>query len=172
MIGVSFEGTDRLILNAIEAKIGEVGAGVLETINEQDQLTESYIVANELHGQVLNQRSGKLAGSIRALPATQEGTSIVGRVEGAGGPAWYGRGFEEDGFKPHDIVPVNGKALRFAAGGGDRWFSAFGGKDIVFAKKVHHPGSPPRPFMGPALEARTPEIVAAVELAIGEVLSK
>jgi hypothetical protein len=161
MIGVHFDSTDKLILNIIEAKIDEVGLAVKEELDEQDALTAGYIVANELHGQILKQRSGKLAGSVRMIPAAQEGSSVVGRVEAAGGPAWYGRLFEEGGTGPFDIVPKNAKALRFESGG-----------EVVFAKIVHHPGVPSKPFMGPALEARTPEIVAGIEEAIGAVLAK
>lgn len=171
MISFSFEGSDKLILEIVDAKADELYPAVSAAVDEQDTLTVSYIVENELHGQVLQQQSGKLAGSIREIPATQEGTSIVGKVEGAGGTAWYGRGYEEEGFAPHDIFPVNAKALRFSAPSG-RWFAGFGGQDIVYAKVVHHPGSPPRPFMAPALAARMPEIVAGIEAAIGEVLAK
>jgi hypothetical protein len=162
VIEVLFGGSDQAVIEAISAKIEEVTEAVATELDAQGALTVAYIVSEELHGQVLNQRSGKLAGSIRAIPAVVDGTSVVANVEGAGGPAWYGRLFEEGGTGPFEIVPKTAKALRFVAASGE----------VVFAKKVQHPGLPDRPFMDPAQAARTPEIVAGVERAIGEVLAK
>jgi HK97 gp10 family phage protein len=65
------------------------------------------------------------------------GTPPIGKVM-VGQP--YGK-YVEYGTAPHTIVPVRAKALRFAVGG-----------DIVFAKKVNHPGTKGKPFMEPALE--------------------
>lgn len=48
--------------------------------------------------------------------------------------------FVEQGTRPHVILPRNAKALRFVING-----------QVIFAKKVNHPGSRPYPFMGPAL---------------------
>lgn len=49
----------------------------------------------------------------------------------------------------HTIVPRKAKALRFVVG-----------SNTVFAMRVEHPGSqiPARPYLGPALEAKGPEI--------------
>jgi hypothetical protein len=124
---------------------------------------QGWIVSQELHGQVLKQRSGKLAGSIRMIPATVEGAGVVtGHVEGAGGPAWYGRIFEEGGTGPFDIVPVSAKALRFIGSDGE----------VHFAKIVHHPGLPSRPFMAPAQEHFRPIIYAGIQETVGTILAK
>jgi len=157
MIEVSYAGTDKVILAAIEASAAEVAGTVMGALDAKDAEMVSWIQGEELHGQILNQRTGKLAGSIRFLPATQEGTSIVGQVEGAGGSAWYGALFERGGTGPFDIHPVNKMAL---------WWE--GAAHPV--RVVHHPGIPSRPFMAPALEHFTPEIIAAVETAISEAL--
>lgn len=161
-VSISFENTDQLTIEAVEAKLVEIEGAVITELDVQDTLTVSWIVENELHGQVLKQRSGKLAGSIRMIPAVKSGTSIVGQVEGAGSSAWYGALFENGGTGPFEIRPVRAKALRFVTDAGE----------VVFAKAVHHPGIPSRPFMAPAQEARTPEIVAGVQEAISEVLAK
>ena len=60
----------------------------------------------------------------------------------AGPTASYGAAVEF-GSRPHVIRPHNPKgALRFETGEGD----------IVFAKKVNHPGTAPRPYMRPAFD--------------------
>jgi hypothetical protein len=46
-----------------------------------------------------------------------------------------------DGSGPHIIRPKKKKALRFVVAG-----------RVVYATKVHHPGSPPRPFLRHAAE--------------------
>ena len=167
MIEVSFAGSDRTIIRVVEAKVANLYSVVATAIDQQDVETVSYIVSEELHGQVLNQRSGKLAGSIRAIPASQQGSSIIGVVEGGGGPTGihssHGDSSYADLFehgKPVDIVPINAKALRFETIEGE----------VVYAKKVHL--ELPRPFMAPAIEFRGPYIGAAVAEAISVELAK
>jgi hypothetical protein len=46
----------------------------------------------------------------------------------------------ELGTKPHVIEPKNAKALAFKIGG-----------ELIFAKKVNHPGTEPHPFLRPAV---------------------
>ncbi len=50
-------------------------------------------------------------------------------------------GYVEYGSRPHTIEPRRARALRIAAEG-----------EVVFARRVRHPGSAPRPFWRPALE--------------------
>ena len=45
----------------------------------------------------------------------------------------------EDGSRPHGIKAVNARFLRFEMNGA-----------IIYARRVHHPGTHPRPFMAPA----------------------
>lgn len=164
MISVDYNGSDELVLRAISAKTQELGPAVAVKLDELDAEIQGWIVSTELSGQVLNQRSGKLAGTIRMVPAKTEGTMIVGQVQGGGGATGIGgeKSYAElfEYGSPVDIVPVNAKALRFMTIEGE----------IVFAKKVHL--DLPRPFMAPALEHWQPEIVSGVEEIIGEVLAK
>src|ERR1700676_1330386 len=62
---------------------------------------QGHIVSDKLHGQVLKQRTGNLAGSINAQETRQEGTALIGEVTGGGGIAWYGK-LHEYGFGPYD----------------------------------------------------------------------
>lgn len=57
--------------------------------------------------------------------------------------------FLEFGTPPHVIVPSKKKALKWKNSGGK----------VKFAKKVNHPGSPPRPFIMPALKEKLGKIV-------------
>jgi hypothetical protein len=94
------------------------------------------------------------------IPAEQEGEVITGRVEGGGGPAWYGKIWEETGHKAFDVYPVNAKALRFIVGGSP-----------VFAMHAHIPAVGPKPFMKPAQDSHTEQIVAALQGTVDEVLA-
>jgi hypothetical protein len=70
--------------------------------------------------------SGKTRGSVKT---GVEGLS--GFVQSGGATA-----FLENGTRPHEIVARRAKALHFRINGAD-----------VFARKVNHPGTAPRPFM-------------------------
>ena len=89
----------------------------------------------------------------------------TGRLRSSIHPIFYRNGMAADigtnvfyaphvefGTKPHDIRPRSKKALS--------WIShqvfdvAWSGR--VFAKIVHHPGTPPRPFLFPAFEMERP----------------
>lgn len=69
-----------------------------------------------------------------------------------------GGDYVEDGTRPHVIRPRNARALRFQGGGGristaspnQRIATRSGG--VVFAKVVHHPGTPARPWFRPVVE--------------------
>lgn len=58
--------------------------------------------------------------------------------------------FVELGTHAHDIVPRKAKALRFAVGGNRRLSGTpKSGAPVIFAKRVHHPGTRKQPFMLP-----------------------
>lgn len=59
--------------------------------------------------------------------------------------------FVELGTRPHEITPNAAKALRFAATPGGRRLSGAPrkGAAVVFAKRVHHPGTKPYPYLVP-----------------------
>lgn len=63
--------------------------------------------------------------------------------------------FVEYGTKPHLILPVRARALRWEAGGGARYVTSASGRryyrrtegTAVFAMRVNHRGTKPKPFM-------------------------
>ncbi len=58
--------------------------------------------------------------------------------------------FVELGTVAHDIVPVRAKALRWPAAGAARLSGAARkGGAVLFAKRVHHPGTKAKPLMLP-----------------------
>ena len=76
------------------------------------------------------------------------------KAGGAGSTAPYAAAVEF-GSAPHIIKAINAKALRFSVGG-----------QTIFRKKVNHPGSFPRPFMGSTLTEMRPWIELELEQAV------
>jgi hypothetical protein len=62
MLTLSFDGSDVAVLQAIEGKREALNAELINTLNEQDLELVAFIVGSELHGQILHQVTGKLAG--------------------------------------------------------------------------------------------------------------
>jgi hypothetical protein len=158
-IAVSFNGTDVALIRAITERAELLTGGIITTLDEEDAELVAYIVGSELHGQILNQVTGKLAGSIRFLAAVQEGSTVVGVVEGGGGPAWYAIIWEKTGHKAFDVEPVTAQALRFVIEG-----------EVLFRRRVHIPEEGPRPFMGPALDANRTKILVHLQSTINEII--
>ena len=161
MIRLSFNNSDQRVAESLRAK----GPRILEAVRtKMDGLMielQAKIVGEKLSGQVLNRRTGKLSNSIRALPADIEqnfqGDSVVGRVEGGGGPAFYGRVQEFGGTHSYPIVPVNAKALAFMMGGKQ-----------VFFMRVIHPPLQERSFMRSSLEESREDIFNSLKQSVRE----
>lgn len=61
--------------------------------------------------------------------------------------------YVEFGTKAHDIKPRTKKVLAWPAAGGARLSgSPKRGAKMIFARKVHHPGTKPQPFLVPGAE--------------------
>jgi len=65
----------------------------------------------------------------------------------------------EYGTQPHIIRPRDARVLAFPGAGG-----------MVFAREVHHPGTRPQPYMGPAFERNVPQLAQALGLEGGDIL--
>ncbi len=102
---------------------------------------------------------GELRDSVRAS-VKEVGTKIVASVT-AGGAApggvyiAYAHLVEFSGAAPHLISARNGKSL------------TFGGRSF---KAVHHPGMKAKPFLRPALDAKTLDAIALLDQEVKSVL--
>jgi phage gpG-like protein len=97
MIRMSFEGTDVAALRVLERTGPEMRTALTAGITKATLQMQQHVQVDKLSGQVLHHRSGKLINSVRVIPVHQEGTALVGAVEAAGGPAFYGRVHEYGG---------------------------------------------------------------------------
>jgi phage gpG-like protein len=132
------------VIAAVEVKMRSI------TINLQ-----KHVINDKLHGQVLQQRTGKLARSIQQDSHT-DGDVVIGEVFSAGDVKYAGI-HEHGGTTPaHDIVPNKADALAFMMGG-----------KMVFARIVHHPGSkiPERSFLRSSLADQAAEITEGLKQA-------
>lgn len=91
---------------------------------------------------LVRRKTGQTGRTIHIAAVTPTSVTTV-----AGGAAVY----LEHGTRPHEITPRAARALRFAASPAGRRLSGAPrvGAAVVFAKRVHHPGSKPYPFMIP-----------------------
>jgi hypothetical protein len=130
-------GVDNIEIRHLAIDLSKAPAHVRENMPRAIRRTLSSIEAD---AKVLVEKdTGFLAGSI--------GTDLDG--DGMGGnvgpTASYGADVEY-GTQPHIIRPRNpGGVLAFPGAGG-----------TIFARVVHHPGTSPAPYMGPAFERNLP----------------
>ena len=89
-------------------------------------------------------KTGNLGRTIQMTDLTPTSVTIEAGANYAGAV--------ELGTRPHIIRPVRARALRFAAtsGGARLTGSPRKGADVVFARRVHHPGTKAQPFLRPA----------------------
>lgn len=134
---------------ALAAKAAEAAAALADRVR-----------TDKLSGGVLNVRSGALRASIVSNVSVE--TNGVRATVGSNGDVKYAA-IQEFGGKTaaHEILPVKGQALAFAAGDALR-----------FAGKVEHPGSiiPQRSYLRSTLDEMSDEIVATLADAAAESL--
>jgi len=152
---ISFDGTDVQVVTKLRQKSSGVEEAVRVKTDALMIQLSAKIVGEKLHGQVLNQLSGLLAGSVHPVPAKKVGGAIVGEVASSGGPAFYGKVHEYGGKKTFTIIAVNKKALRFLIDG-----------KAIFRTRVERGPLPERSFMRSAATEFEPEIVSQLNEAI------
>lgn len=149
---------DRELIQRLTALPSTVRKALIDKINILLIQLQQHVVVDKLHGQVLHQRSGRLARSIQTrIEATA--AAVFGFVFSAGDVKYAA--IHEFGGKtpPHDIYPVKAQALAFAVGG-----------QLRFAAVVHHPGSqmPERSFMRSSLADQAESIDAGLRQTVLE----
>lgn len=106
--------------------------------------------------ELVPKRTGNLARTIRVGSIdlhAQRVTIVAGGTRSIGYAAYV-----EFGTRPHDIVPVRRRAL---AWGGDRRLSGSlrtGARPTHFARRVHHPGTKARSFLGDGARVALSEV--------------
>jgi phage gpG-like protein len=171
-------------LSLLESLKGGYAPVMQKAVERLAIMLRDYVKENELSGQALHVRTGRLRRSI-----TSKVTSGAGQFTGIVGTNVVYAKIQEFGgqTKPHEIRPRNAKALLFAARGfigpaentktqGGRYAKgkmgrlqrAIGAGEMQFATVVHHPGSkiPSRSFLRAALSTLTPAIRVGLEDAI------
>jgi hypothetical protein len=110
-----------------------ITAALMERTTAINTALQAKIAGEKLAGEVLNQRSGKLAGSVRVTETTLSGATISGGVQAGGGVAWYGKlheyggTFERKAGSVRLRLDVKGELMR----------QLKNGNLAVFAKKSH-----------------------------------
>lgn len=152
-----FEDTDRLVSDQLRRRGVSFLPALLQRMTYLAIKFQQYVQTQKLSGQALNQRSGKLIGSVRVIPAAVVGSNVEATVEAAGGPAWYGKVHEFGGKGSYVIEAVNAKSLAFNTVNG-----------MIFRKRVVHPPAAERSFMRTSAEELRGEISESLQ----EVVSK
>ena len=92
-------------------------------------------------------QTGTLGRSIHVASASPTSVTVVAATNYAA--------YVELGTKAHEITPKARKALRWAASKSGRRLSGTPrtGADVVFATRVHHPGTRAKPYLVPGAKA-------------------
>jgi hypothetical protein len=142
----------------LEEKYDEIEKALANKLNAIDYALIDNIVGGKLSGNPVKSHTSKLAGSVRALPVVNDGSSLTGTVEAGGGAALYAR-YLEDGTAPHRIAAKNKKALAFMVDGKQ-----------AFAKYVNHPGTRAYKFMAGTLTENQRAIFEQLQAAANEAI--
>lgn len=131
----------------IEAALKAVGVEISEKALRSSLRKGAQLVIKDARSRI-DSHSGELAKAIGSSTRVDKGAGrVTTKIRVNKKQAHIGR-FVEDGTKPHEIKPRNGKALQLHGG--------------VFVDKVDHPGAQPKPFLAPAADAQFPAVVAEV----------
>lgn len=85
---------------------------------------------------------------IESIEKIEMQKSVVYNLSLEGGETFYANGILTHNTPPHIIKPTTKKALKFKSG-----------KNIIFAKKVRHPGTKSNPFIRTAIMTKLPTII-------------
>lgn len=158
----------------IEAALGVKSARLMEVLTAKMTVLmtrlQAKIVNEKLSGQVLSQRSGVAAGSVANPRAEVAGTSVVGILDWAGGPAWYLRLHNIGGDHEYAINPIYSASETRKLGRGTLQphrvlHFLINGKD-VFTRYVFHPPAKGRHFIEASVEEMRGQFVTGLKEAL------
>jgi hypothetical protein len=113
MLRISFNGTDKQTIAALQSKAPQLRSALQRTMDEL-MLDLQARVQRKLSGEVLQSHRGVggLLGTVRKEPTVSTDSQIVGRVTAGGGQFWWAVVHEEGGKKTYTILPgaVTGKS--------------------------------------------------------------
>jgi hypothetical protein len=116
-----------------------------------DLMRQLALTAVAEQKRLVPRRTGNLARSIGIGSVTSTVAETVATANYAA--------YVELGTRAHDIVPRTKKALRFAVGANATLAGRpRKGASVVFAKRVNHPGTKPKPFMVPGAKRAVEEV--------------
>jgi hypothetical protein len=132
-----------------------MATALVDAINEVSKKLQARILSRlDSPASASHRKKGWLANSVRVIPATASGSTVIGGVEGAGGDAWYGRLFEDGTSRTYEIATSSKKALMFE----------MAGQQVFFQRVMHPPFDPTRlAFMHPVFEEMQEEIRAEIQ---------
>ena len=127
----------------IEVKVKREGLNIEMLGRIFDRVIERFIAelaerTEEIMREKAPERTGRLKQSIRKI--VKPSRAVIG-------PTVPYAIYVEYGTRPHEILPVRAKALRFEVDG-----------KVVFAARVHHPGTRPQPFIRETAEQIRDEV--------------
>lgn len=125
----------------------EVDSRLTEAVNISLRDVQEYARAHHR----FTTRTGEAERSIEKTDARK----VQGSIQGDVGATRKVTIYLHQGTRPHNIVPRRKLALRWASGNG-----------FVFARRVHHPGTQPDPFIFDAFDHEEARIVSRLEHAL------
>jgi hypothetical protein len=137
-------------LEQLEAALHNRLAALMHQLAEKVRLN--------LSGDVLQERTGRLLGTVAEHGPYEVDGGLEATVDAGGDAAPYGIVHEEGGTRDYIIQAVNKRSLAFEMNG-----------KMVFARSVIHPPAEKRPWFGPAVDEMRPLIVEGLQEAINEV---
>lgn len=200
MLTLSFGSTGEDVSQRVQERFPRLVVELVKTVDRMNVIMQARIVRDKLQGQVLHHRTGKLANSIRIFKAKYSNDVIEGGVQGAGGPAFYGRYHEFGTTHSYEIKPIHGQALAFIPQGNvsldeqrsimrgirnksgpmtkrqlsaqNKARNAFTAAGGVIVKVVHHGPIQKRSFMQSTLDEMRDEIFNALQATVDKVMSE
>ncbi len=152
--------TEVIGAEAVKARIDalkpQILAGVKGALDTWSEELSNYVKDNKLSGNPIKQRSGALRESVNAYRA-DDGDILQGGA-GAGAGLDYAKALEY-GSRPHEILPRNGKFLRFEKDG-----------RVIFARRVNHPGNRPFRYMRDSFAENSADGVQRIRAAVQEAI--